>query len=56
MPLRMQSTRDVMVDSWEIRIGSESIKHHFGRKVPIREAVVLARSWLDAIDKDYPHG
>ena len=50
MALQMKSDRFEMVDSWEIRIGQESIVHRFGRRVPIREAVEMAIAWLETLD------
>lgn len=52
MALRMKSDRFEMVDSWEIRIGQESIVHRFGRRVSIREAVQMATAWLETLGKD----
>ena len=49
MALRMKSDRFEMVESWEIRIGQESIVHRFGRRVPITEAVRMAAAWLETL-------
>ncbi len=49
MPLQMKSDRFEMVDSWEIRIGQESIVHNFGRQVSITEAVKMATAWLETL-------
>lgn len=51
MALRMKSDRFEMVNSWEIRIGQEGIVHHFGRRVPISEAVKMAQAWLETLGK-----
>lgn len=56
MPLQMKSDRFEMVDSWEIRIGQESIKHHFGRRVSIREAVEMAQAWLGTLGNSLTKG
>lgn len=52
MALRMKSDRFDMVESWEIRIGQESIVHRFGRRVSIREAVQMAQAWLETLGND----
>lgn len=54
MAVRMKSDRFEMVDSWEIRIGQESIKHSFGRKVSIREAIQMATAWLETLGETTP--
>lgn len=54
MAVVMQNSRSEQVDSFEIRIGNESIKVHFGRKVSITKAVELARSWLSGLDGEHP--
>lgn len=50
MPLRMITPPVEMVTGYKIRIGNEWIKHDFGARVPIRQAVKMARDWLDTFD------
>lgn len=53
MAMRMKTDRFEMVDSWEIRIGQESIVHRFGRRAPASEAVKMAQTWLDTFGAAY---
>lgn len=45
--LNDESRRLEMVDTIEIRIGSEQVKHSFGRRVPMSYARKWAQHYLD---------